>query len=422
MMRTRRAVVVAAVASALVVAPVAVFASHQFEDVPGDHTFHADIDWLADNDITRGCNPPANDRYCPDDPVTRGQMGAFMRRLADARVVDPIPYRAGGGLNLDGKTFSIESPLGLSGDSLPSFDPEESSVLTVRHTGDTEFPSAAHESTFGVYGESNAAYYGGAGVMGRDVGDGYGLLGEAGDVTGFPRPLGNVGAVGIGANRGIYGSSEQGVGVFAISEGNYGVYAQSDDWRGVTGRTSRADNNYGLYTPDNLFAANATLTSTMTVVVQNGSDTTLQHGDVVSFSGVSVGNADPGAVVAQVSPSQADSTTGVAGVVLSRFNLESVQVDDVEEPVTPTQVTPDGPIDPGDHMLLVVMGVAQVRVEGADQSLSPGGPVAVSTTAGSATVSATSSEIPSEAAVVGTALEEVPEGSSGLVWVFVGDG
>ncbi len=30
--------------------------------------------------ITLGCDPPANDRFCPDDPVTRGEMAAFLAR------------------------------------------------------------------------------------------------------------------------------------------------------------------------------------------------------------------------------------------------------------------------------------------------------------------------------------------------------
>jgi hypothetical protein len=68
--------------------PAAVYASHQFTDVPNNHTFHNAIAWMKDNNITVGCNPPANTRYCPDDNVTRGQISAFMRRLADNRVVD----------------------------------------------------------------------------------------------------------------------------------------------------------------------------------------------------------------------------------------------------------------------------------------------------------------------------------------------
>jgi hypothetical protein len=42
--------------------------------------FAADIAWLADAGITKGCNPPDNDQYCPDHHVTRGQMAAFLVR------------------------------------------------------------------------------------------------------------------------------------------------------------------------------------------------------------------------------------------------------------------------------------------------------------------------------------------------------
>lgn len=41
----------------------------------------SNIDKIATAGITRGCNPPANDRYCPADHVTRGQMAAFIRRM-----------------------------------------------------------------------------------------------------------------------------------------------------------------------------------------------------------------------------------------------------------------------------------------------------------------------------------------------------
>jgi hypothetical protein len=51
-----------------------------FADVPAGSTFADDVKRLAIAGITRGCNPPANTRYCPDDPVTRGQMAAFLDR------------------------------------------------------------------------------------------------------------------------------------------------------------------------------------------------------------------------------------------------------------------------------------------------------------------------------------------------------
>ena len=42
--------------------------------------FEADIDRLAVAGVTRGCNPPHNDRFCPHDPVTREQMASFLAR------------------------------------------------------------------------------------------------------------------------------------------------------------------------------------------------------------------------------------------------------------------------------------------------------------------------------------------------------
>jgi len=49
----------------------------------GGNIFEADITWLGATGITKGCNPPASDRYCPSAPVTRGQMAAFLVRALD---------------------------------------------------------------------------------------------------------------------------------------------------------------------------------------------------------------------------------------------------------------------------------------------------------------------------------------------------
>jgi hypothetical protein len=105
----RTALVVAA--TALTVAPLTAVASHSFTDVPDSNTFHSDIEWLKNADVTRGCNPPANTRFCPKDNVTREQMAAFMNRLADNRVVD-----AG---RLDGMT--LEEVIG-SGTKVQTFE------------------------------------------------------------------------------------------------------------------------------------------------------------------------------------------------------------------------------------------------------------------------------------------------------------
>ncbi len=53
--------------------------SDQFSDDNGS-VFEADIERLAEAGVTKGCNPPANDLFCPASPVTRGQMAAFLHR------------------------------------------------------------------------------------------------------------------------------------------------------------------------------------------------------------------------------------------------------------------------------------------------------------------------------------------------------
>lgn len=61
--------------------------------------FEADINAIAAAGITRGCNPPANDRYCPNDLVTREQMAAFIRRALGLPFVTLyLPMAAGQGI------------------------------------------------------------------------------------------------------------------------------------------------------------------------------------------------------------------------------------------------------------------------------------------------------------------------------------
>lgn len=89
-MSNRRRLLLAAMGLVLGLAVIPGFAiaGQQFTDVSDANIFHDDIAWLAENGITRGCNPPSNTEFCPDDAVRRETMAAFMHRLAVNRVVD----------------------------------------------------------------------------------------------------------------------------------------------------------------------------------------------------------------------------------------------------------------------------------------------------------------------------------------------
>ncbi len=65
-------------------------ASGTFWDDDGS-VFENAIERLAASGITQGCNPPTNDRFCPDDSVTRGQMAAFLKRALGDELQVSLP-------------------------------------------------------------------------------------------------------------------------------------------------------------------------------------------------------------------------------------------------------------------------------------------------------------------------------------------
>jgi len=76
--RGARRVVVIGLVMALVVPAGVVLANHQFSDVPTGSSIHDDVEAIADAGVTTGCG---DGKYCPSNPVTRGQMAQFMNRL-----------------------------------------------------------------------------------------------------------------------------------------------------------------------------------------------------------------------------------------------------------------------------------------------------------------------------------------------------
>lgn len=76
--------------------------SGHFTDDDGT-TFELDIEWMAREGITLGCNPPTNDLFCPDSSVSRGQMAAFLTRALE---LPPAP--TAGFVDTVGSTFESD--------------------------------------------------------------------------------------------------------------------------------------------------------------------------------------------------------------------------------------------------------------------------------------------------------------------------
>lgn len=325
---------------------------------------------------------------------------------------------ASGGAGLFGDSENSYGVWGSSNDSWGGYFTSSGGHGIRVHTDGT-----AHYD-YGAYVSST----GGFGVYAQSA-ENQGVRGEAGDVTGYQQPLGAVGVVGIGSNRGTYGSSAFGSGLYGTSESNYGLWAQSSNWRGATGRTSRSDNNYGLYTPDNLFAANVSTSGAVTQVMQNGGTEPLSTGDVVVFSGINRSVTAVEGPLVQVSKASVANSTAVAGVVLSKFNIDAINPDlesagdSAQDEMAAMEVTPAGSAAAGEYVLVVVQGPAQVKVGTLGSgSVHPGDLLSTGSTAGFAAEAETVTMDGVQTAVPGTVFGkalEAPQAGREMIYVYV---
>jgi hypothetical protein len=195
-------------------------------------------------------------------------------------------------------------------------------------------------------------------------------------------------------------SAASGVAIHGVSSSSAGVLGSSGNSYGVYGQTSRPDNNYGLYTSDNIYSLNYHKVGSIMQVAQNIGAETLEPGDVVTFRGIrrlQTGDeyADEplwarrlGAPVVQVAKASVVDSTGVAGVVFSRYQVmaEPMGQNASDEKAAASRARPDtkpragdwppitrpGLVEPGQLMLVVVHGPAEVRVEPYLESVEPG--------------------------------------------------
>jgi hypothetical protein len=235
----------------------------------------------------------------------------------------------------------------------------------------------------------------------------------------------------------IQGFASSNAGVVGSSGNSYGLSGESSSWYGVLGRTWRGDNNYGLYTSDNIYSLNIHTLGSIMQVAQNTGSEILLPGDVVAFRGIrrlqtGDGSADEpdwartlGAPVVQVAKASVTDGTGVAGVVFSRYVVRPDDLDDEyrhrdrhrtqpaaskEAPQDePREITPSGPTEPGDLVLIVVHGPAEVRVEPYQESIEPGDLLVAGGIEGHAAKALVGGDglSPYPGTVLGTALERI---------------
>ncbi len=120
-----------------------------FGDTPGS-IFANDIDRLATAGVTKGCNPPENDRFCPDELVLRDQMASFLARALGLPAIVPppaTPLMAIEGLAFTGAFRLKNGDFGVSNINYAvgalAYNPANSSLFIVGHANQSavaEYP------------------------------------------------------------------------------------------------------------------------------------------------------------------------------------------------------------------------------------------------------------------------------------------
>jgi hypothetical protein len=182
--------------------------------------------------------------------------------------------------------------------------------------------------------------------------------------------------------------------------------------------TAATSGNWGLYTPDNIFAGSFTTSSYLLLAKVDGSGT-LTQGDVVAATGI----ADPISDTLSRLPTvrKADSTyNGVIGVVHSRMELQLAPGKEDEGEMILKSIP--GLAQVGDYVALIVLGVTDVRVDTSGPEIMPGQRLTASELPGFArglrTELLNDMAVTEGAPVIGIALG-APEPGSDTIPVFV---
>jgi hypothetical protein len=242
----------------------------------------------------------------------------------------------------------------------------------------------------------------------------------------------NAGDIGLviqnATGYGIYVANNGTEGVVVENSGWDGVYVSSAVNKGVYANTTNANQEWGLYTPDKIWAG-ASLASggPLMLVAQSGDASALEPGELVVAAGLGQPFGGSPSPVALVRRADAAGSQPVAGVVYRRFLAEETvrQHEQEGEVRSYTEVnthTADGTIAPGEYLLLCILGPCQVKADAAQGAVRPGDALAVSNTRGCAaaakllTLDGVSFYPPG--ATFGTALEPLDEGT-GLIHVLL---
>jgi hypothetical protein len=265
--------------------------------------------------------------------------------------------------------------------------------------------------TYGVYGRTFSSTDYARGVYGyasATTGETRGVAGRVDSESAFATAVRGEATASSGQTYGVYGrdSSDSGRGV-------YGYAAASSGSRFGVGGGVGGD-GWGLYTTDNLYVGGTCTGCTMVFIAQNASPETLRVGDVVAASGVGAilqGHTTP---VLEARRATADDAS-VLGVVYTRGEFYAASGDDLEDFGDSVQHV-EGDVAPGDYLLVVTSGLAQVRLEPGVDALAPGQSLTVGGVAGAAILAGAET---APDLIFARAMEAQAD-EDGLLWAMIG--
>jgi hypothetical protein len=206
------------------------------------------------------------------------------------------------------------------------------------------------------------------------------------------------------------------------------VWEAADD--GVYADTTDPNHEYGVYTNDKIHAGEGVTSSGSWLIVAQSSDSRdLETGDVVAVSGMGTPLAGGRSPVPLVQATGQADSTAVVGVVYRRLVVEE-EVEEVEHEGQVERRTQlhacsgEGPIAPGDHVLVAVMGPAQVKADPSQGEIHPGDLVTASTQQGQAMkaqpVEIGGAKVYTPGSIIGKAMEPLDASrGTGFIWVWV---
>jgi hypothetical protein len=208
--------------------------------------------------------------------------------------------------------------------------------------------------------------------------------------------------------EGVLGTSATATGVYGIASGT-GANAI-----GVWGQTA---GTFGLYTAQKVYAGNGCVGCAVAQLAENVGDEPLEVGDVVAIVGLAPplpGHPTPRLGVRRAVAGDA----GLRGVVQSRMTVATrpapTSGDPDESATVDIPAAAPGPVRPGDGLVVVLEGLAQVRVSADAGAIDVGDELV----AGDSEFQVRRAPVRSAAVSLGYALEPLPAGR-GLVWALV---